>query len=337
MQGVRSPAPSASRNSATRRPRTRPSSRCSRVSLSRAACARSASFGAPLGTLMAIGLDARPGHRAAGACSTADLPPPLPPGHPIVDGKIRRFGGARRSAGTSSSITRRATASATSPARSVAGRAPTTARSSSRPTSPASSRTSSRRCSARRPATSTASVRSVRNARFAGNRARQQWDSGRARIGDGETVPYLARKRLQWENGLRVYTDGTLLVPMVRYDVTEEQEKDPAYTGAAAPGRPAEDQARRLQALQQGHGPDRRGVPLRAEAEGRRALHHRRRPRHRALVAPGARARVHLVGRVHRGQPRCRWPGSCARCIRSRRSCSSPMTTPTSRRSSTSG
>jgi putative DNA primase/helicase len=44
-------------------------------------------------------------------------------------------------------------------------------------------------------------------------------------------VPYLAKKRLQWENGLRMYTDGTLLVPMVRYDVDEEQDADPAYTG----------------------------------------------------------------------------------------------------------
>lgn len=69
-------------------------------------------------------------------------------------------------------------------------------------------------------------------ARFAGNRALQQWNAGRARLGEGEAVPpYLAKKRLQWENGLRVFTDGTLLVPGVRYDITEEQDADQAYTG----------------------------------------------------------------------------------------------------------
>lgn len=68
-------------------------------------------------------------------------------------------------------------------------------------------------------------------ARFAGNRAREQWQAARARLGEGESVPYLERKKLAWENGLRVQADGTLLVPMVRYDVTEEQEADLAYTG----------------------------------------------------------------------------------------------------------
>jgi putative DNA primase/helicase len=68
-------------------------------------------------------------------------------------------------------------------------------------------------------------------ARFAGNRARQQWDAARARLDPGQAVPYLERKKIAWEKGLRVFTDGTLVVPMVRYDVTEEQAADPAYTG----------------------------------------------------------------------------------------------------------
>ncbi len=67
--------------------------------------------------------------------------------------------------------------------------------------------------------------------RFAGVRARAQWDAARARLSEGETVPYLERKRIAWEKGLRVLTDGTLLVPMVRYDVSEEQAADPQYTG----------------------------------------------------------------------------------------------------------
>jgi putative DNA primase/helicase len=68
-------------------------------------------------------------------------------------------------------------------------------------------------------------------ARHAANRARQQWDAARATLNEGEVVPYLQRKRLRWEKGLRVFRDGTLLVPMIRYDVSEEQEKDPQYTG----------------------------------------------------------------------------------------------------------
>lgn len=68
-------------------------------------------------------------------------------------------------------------------------------------------------------------------ARFAGGRARQQWQGGRARLAEGGVCEYLARKRLQWENGLRIGPDGALFVPMVRYDVTEDQEADAAYTG----------------------------------------------------------------------------------------------------------
>lgn len=68
-------------------------------------------------------------------------------------------------------------------------------------------------------------------ARFAGGRARQQWQGGRARLAEGGVCEYLARKRLAWENGLRMLPDGVLAVPMVRYDVTEDQESDPAYTG----------------------------------------------------------------------------------------------------------
>src|SRR5690606_3966238 len=46
----------------------------------------------------------------------------------------------------------------------------------------------------------------ARVARFATGRAMEQWRAGRARLAEGETVPYLVKKRLQWENGLRVYT-----------------------------------------------------------------------------------------------------------------------------------
>lgn len=67
-------------------------------------------------------------------------------------------------------------------------------------------------------------------ARFAGNRAKQQWDAARAAAPEGG-CPYLLKKGVEAEKGLRFLPDGTLLVPMVRYDVTEEQEQDPAYAG----------------------------------------------------------------------------------------------------------
>jgi len=69
--------------------------------------------------------------------------------------------------------------------------------------------------------------------RAASMRAVEQWKRAQARPAPDQVHPYLARKRLQWENGLRIAGDGTLYVPMVRYEVTEEQAQDPAYTGPA--------------------------------------------------------------------------------------------------------
>jgi putative DNA primase/helicase len=51
-------------------------------------------------------------------------------------------------------------------------------------------------------------------AKFAANRARQQWN-GANRLGGS---PYLQRKQVQPENALRFQEDGTVLVPMIRYD-----------------------------------------------------------------------------------------------------------------------
>lgn len=67
--------------------------------------------------------------------------------------------------------------------------------------------------------------------KFAAGRARQQWNAARARFTENENHPYLERKRLQLENRLRIGSDGSLLVPMVRWDVSEEQMQDEAYTG----------------------------------------------------------------------------------------------------------
>ena len=68
-------------------------------------------------------------------------------------------------------------------------------------------------------------------ARFAAQRARSQWDGARAVLKAGEKCPYLERKGVEQDRGLRFFTDGTLVVPMLRYDVTEAQEEDPKYDG----------------------------------------------------------------------------------------------------------
>lgn len=72
-------------------------------------------------------------------------------------------------------------------------------------------------------------------ARFAAMRAVAQWKSARAQ---GES-PYLKKKGVEGDTGLRYLADGTLLVPMIRYDVTEEAAADSS-----------EDAPRRLVGLQ---------------------------------------------------------------------------------------
>lgn len=161
----------------------------------------------------------------------ADMPP-LPPGHPIADGKIHRFGGREKKCWyvlydvptrngrrvlTGAFGRWQGTDNGKIPIKADwTGVEPDEYQRFQRSQVQLEEREREKR---------------ARIARFAGNRALDQWRAARARLAEGETVPYLEKKRLQWENGLRVYTDGTLLVPMVRYDVTDEQDSDPAYTG----------------------------------------------------------------------------------------------------------
>lgn len=64
----------------------------------------------------------------------------------------------------------------------------------------------------------------------AASRGRKQWDSGRtAKPENIET--YLDRKGVAHTKGLRYFADGTVLVPMIRYDITEAQEQATGYTG----------------------------------------------------------------------------------------------------------
>ena len=67
-------------------------------------------------------------------------------------------------------------------------------------------------------------------ARFASGRARSQWDNARtAKPANVET--YLDRKGVEHVKGLRYFADGTVLVPMIRYDITEAQESAEGYAG----------------------------------------------------------------------------------------------------------
>lgn len=61
-------------------------------------------------------------------------------------------------------------------------------------------------------------------------RARAQWEGARKSPPAG-IENYLQRKGVDHIKGLRYFPDGTLIVPMIRYDVTEEKEQDPEYKG----------------------------------------------------------------------------------------------------------
>lgn len=74
-------------------------------------------------------------------------------------------------------------------------------------------------------------VKRLQKARFAFNHARQQWNAARAQLPDGVQCAYLVRKGVLPEKGLRYLADGSLLVPMIRYDIDEATEADPAYEG----------------------------------------------------------------------------------------------------------
>ena len=150
----------------------------------------------------------------------ADMPP-LPAGHPIPDGKFHRFGkkskawyklhefvgrtGRRYISGTFG-IWRGNDAGAIKVDTDYEGMDAVEAERLKRSQAELEQREEAKR---------------AERARFAANRARDQYHNGRA---TGES-PYLQRKGVEPDKGLRFAADGTLLVPMVRYDVTEEQEK----------------------------------------------------------------------------------------------------------------
>lgn len=73
--------------------------------------------------------------------------------------------------------------------------------------------------------------RKLERSHRAANRARAQWGQARAEPTEKDVIPYMAKKGLRWTKGLKFMPDGTLLVPAIRYDISEEMEKHPEYTG----------------------------------------------------------------------------------------------------------
>lgn len=67
-------------------------------------------------------------------------------------------------------------------------------------------------------------------AKHAALRARAQWEGARKSKPEGVQT-YLDRKGVEHVKGLRYFPDGTVIVPMIRYDITDGKEADPEYTG----------------------------------------------------------------------------------------------------------
>lgn len=70
----------------------------------------------------------------------------------------------------------------------------------------------------------------VDRAKHAALRARAQWEGARKAKPEG-VATYLDRKGVEHAKGLRYFPDGTVIVPMIRYDITEEKEAEPDYMG----------------------------------------------------------------------------------------------------------
>lgn len=156
----------------------------------------------------------------------ADMPP-LPPGHPVADGKWHRYGPKRKA------WYRLFEYAARNGKRYISGSFgffrgadPGTFKVESdfRGIDPAELERIKR--SQTKLAEDEEAKRAER-ASFASNRARGQYEAAST---TGESA-YLKRKGVEPEPPLRFFADGTLLVPMVRYDVGEEQHKDPDYRG----------------------------------------------------------------------------------------------------------
>ncbi len=146
----------------------------------------------------------------------AGLPLP-PPGHPILDGKVHRFGPQKKAWYVLREIPLK---SGQSVIGGAFGRWQGTENNATKvdvdwarisPEERAAAEARQREIEARE------QEKRARLARFAANRAKLQWEAAKPATVDA--VPYLRRKGVLPES-VRCTEDGTLLVPMVRYDAT---------------------------------------------------------------------------------------------------------------------
>jgi putative DNA primase/helicase len=167
-----------------------------------------------------------------GQMIAADMPP-LPPGHPIADGRFRRYGPKNKAwYKLFEFLARNGRRYIVGSFGRWAGNDPGAFKvEQSFEGMHADEVERFRRSQAELEAKAEAARRD--KAERAANRAKQQYEAARA----SGSSPYLERKGFAPAEkgalpaGLRVFADGTLAVPMIRYDVTEEQLADVEYKG----------------------------------------------------------------------------------------------------------
>lgn len=158
--------------------------------------------------------------------AAADMPP-LPPGHPVVDGKIHRYGPRSKAWYVLHDFLGRNGRRFIAGAFGVWRGAENNSIKVEADWSGIDADERQRLLRAQAAQEQREREKLEQRSKFAANRARQQWDAARA---EGKS-PYLERKGLRPAKGLRYFSDGTLVVPMVRYDVPEEEERAHPLTG----------------------------------------------------------------------------------------------------------
>lgn len=155
--------------------------------------------------------------------------PPLPPGHPIADGKVKRYGPKKRAWYVLFEFVARNGRRYLSGSFGLWGAIESTKVETDWRDVDDDER--ARIEAAQRERAAAEQAKRERLARHAANRARAQWNEANAAPPAGG-CPYLVAKGVQPPSkGIRYFRDSTLLVPAIRYDVSEDQERDPDYTG----------------------------------------------------------------------------------------------------------
>lgn len=153
--------------------------------------------------------------------------PPLPPGGPVIDGRIHRYGPKKKAWYVLHEFATRAGRRLVFGAFGIWSGAENNAQKITTELEGIDPEEAARLQRSQAEQQAREDAKRNERARFAANRARAQWNAARA----GGASPYLERKGVQPVKGLRYFADGTLVVPMVRYDVDENLERNPDYTG----------------------------------------------------------------------------------------------------------